>query len=555
MDGTDLSSPRCNVQHLQNAEELKDQNSTNKRLPRTTELPCSLIQEVQHLEKRLNDQFAMRRALEKALGYKPCAIHSSNESCIPKPTEELIKEIAVLELEVICLEQHLLALYRKAFDQQICSVSSSCDMEINKQSARSFSGILTGSSELDFSTPRKHQLLQSSGMVMARKSTPTTLTSETRTSHYNDKTGIGRSHSSLLQRSICSARVSPSANNLARALKPCHTLPLSFVEEGKCMDPGIVSLADILGTRIADHVPQTPNKISEDMIKCIASIYIRIRDFNAVQHPFFPSPCSSFSSASGLSSKYTGDIWSPRCRKEGYIEAWQDDALGTGESRYFSQQYDSVIEVSALCKGAQRSADVKDMLHKYKSLVQLLESADLNGMKNEEKIAFWINVHNAMMMHLSYLISGQRVNPELIEYHILCCRVHSPTQWLRLLLYPKWKSKEKEDLQGWRRRGTSSSGPTSASAGGGAGAGAGCSSSSRKLLEPYSRDAGLGAHDLLRAVESCLPEPLRPAAQQAARSRGGGGGVEWRPHNPAFRYLLARELVGPPAPTAHLSST
>lgn len=610
MDGTDLSSPRCNVQHLQNAEELKDQNSTNKRLPRTTELPCSLIQEVQHLEKRLNDQFAMRRALEKALGYKPCAIHSSNESCIPKPTEELIKEIAVLELEVICLEQHLLALYRKAFDQQICSVSSSCDMEINKQPARSFSGILTGSSELDFSTPRKHQLLQSSGMVMARKSTPTTLTSETSTSHYNDKTGIGRSHSSLLQRSICSARVSPSANNLARALKPCHTLPLSFVEEGKCMDPGIVSLADILGTRIADHVPQTPNKISEDMIKCIASIYIRIRDFNAVQHPFFPSPCSSFSSASGLSSKYTGDIWSPRCRKEGYIEAWQDDALGTGESRYFSQQYDSVIEVSALCKGAQRSADVKGMLHKYKSLVQLLESADLNGMKNEEKIAFWINVHNAMMMHahieygipqsnskrilltkLSYLISGQRVNPELIEYHILCCRVHSPTQWLRLLLYPKWKSKEKEDLQGFAVDRPEplvhfalSSGSHSDPVvrlyrperllqqlevardefvranvgvrGGRRGRGRRVLLLLPKLLEPYSRDAGLGAHDLLRAVESCLPEPLRPAAQQAARSRGGGGGgVEWRPHNPAFRYLLARELVGPPAPTAHLSST
>uniref|UniRef100_A0A0D9VRL7 Globin domain-containing protein n=1 Tax=Leersia perrieri TaxID=77586 RepID=A0A0D9VRL7_9ORYZ len=487
MDSTDSSSPRCHAQHQQNAGELKDQNSANKKLSRTTERPCSLIQElalqVQNLEKRLNDQFAMRRALEKALCCKPCAIHSSNESCIPKlliqspyvsllivsqPTEELIKEIAVLELEVICLEQHLLALYRKAFDQQICSAASSCDMEINKQPTRSFSGILTGSSELDFSTPRKHQLLQSSGMILARKSTPTSLTSETRSSHYNDKTSIGRSHSSLLQRSICSARVSPSANNLARALKPCHTLPLSFVEEGICMDPGIVSLADILGTRIADHVPQTPNKISEDMIKCIASIYIRIRDFPAVQQPFFPSPCSSFSSASGFSSKYTGDIWSPKCRKEGYIEAWQDDALGISESKYFSQQYDSVIEVSAFCKGAQRSADVKDMLHKYKSLVQLLESIDLSGMKNEEKLAFWINVHNAMLMHahieygipqsnskrvlltkISYIISGQRVNPELIEYQILCCRVHSPAQWLRLLLYPKWKSKEKEDLQGF----------------------------------------------------------------------------------------------------------
>ena len=43
-----------------------------------------LVLQVQVLEKRLNDQFVMRRALEKALGYKPCAIHASNENCIPK---------------------------------------------------------------------------------------------------------------------------------------------------------------------------------------------------------------------------------------------------------------------------------------------------------------------------------------------------------------------------------------------------------------------------------------------------------------------------------------
>ncbi|KAG2553637.1 hypothetical protein PVAP13_9KG538326 [Panicum virgatum] len=461
MDSVGSSSPRCLAQEQQDAGELKDQNSTSKRPSCPAELPCSLKREVQVLEKRLNDQFVMRRALEKALGYKPCSILSSNESCIPKPTEELIKEIAVLELEVICLEQHLLTLYRKAFEQQLCPVNSSCDMENDRQPARSFSGILSEASEFDFSTPRKHQLVQSSRMVLARKSTPTTSTSET--SH--EKTNIGRSHSSLLHRSV---RVSPSANNLARALKPCHTSPLSFVEEGKCMDSGIVSLADILGTRVADHVPQTPNKISEDMIKCIAAIYIRLRDVPTVQHAFFPSPCSSFSSASGLSSKYTADIWSPRCRKESFIEAWQENALGNGESRELGLQYDSVVEVSALCKGDQRSADVKDMLRKYMSLVQLLETADLSGMKHEEKLAFWINVHNAMMIHahieygipqsnskrilltkVSYNISGQRVNAELIEYQILCCRSHSSGQWLRLLLYPKWKSRDKEELQGF----------------------------------------------------------------------------------------------------------
>jgi len=43
-----------------------------------------LLLQVQVLEKRLNDQFVMRRALEKALGYKPCTIHASSENCIPK---------------------------------------------------------------------------------------------------------------------------------------------------------------------------------------------------------------------------------------------------------------------------------------------------------------------------------------------------------------------------------------------------------------------------------------------------------------------------------------
>ena len=66
-----------------------------------------------------------------------------------------------------------------------------------------------------------------------------------------------------------------------------------------------------------------------------------------------------------------------------------------------------------------------------------------------------------------------------------------------------------------------------------------------KALELYARDAGLGAQEVVAAVECHLPEGLRDAvrrSQQAGRARGGG--VEWKPHNLAFRYLLAKELVG-----------
>jgi len=36
-----------------------------------------------------------------------------------------------------------------------------------------------------------------------------------------------------------------------------------------------------------------------------------------------------------------------------------------------------------------------------RSLVQKLEKVDPSRMKREEKLAFWINIHNALTMHVS----------------------------------------------------------------------------------------------------------------------------------------------------------
>ncbi|KAJ0961718.1 hypothetical protein J5N97_000037 [Dioscorea zingiberensis] len=48
-------------------------------------VPCHLLwTELRQLEKPLKDQFMVRRALEKALGYKSSAIDSSNDSSMPK---------------------------------------------------------------------------------------------------------------------------------------------------------------------------------------------------------------------------------------------------------------------------------------------------------------------------------------------------------------------------------------------------------------------------------------------------------------------------------------
>ncbi|KAF8401486.1 hypothetical protein HHK36_012426 [Tetracentron sinense] len=95
-------------------------------------------------------------------------------------------------------------------------------------------------------------------------------------------------------------------------------------------------------TAISDHVPETPNRISEDMIKCMSAIYCKLG--------LSSSPISPLSSMSVFSPQDQSDVWSPR------------------------------------------------------SLVCLLEDVDPRRMKHEEKLAFWINIHNALVMHVTIVL-------------------------------------------------------------------------------------------------------------------------------------------------------
>ncbi|KAE8771609.1 hypothetical protein D1007_56487 [Hordeum vulgare] len=127
------------------------------------------------------------------------------------------------------------------------------------------------------------------------------------------------------------------------------------------------------------------------------------------------------------------------------------------------------------------------------------------------------------------------------------CRV----RWFRLLLYPRWKPRDKDDLQGFAVARPEPLVHFALSSGSHSdpvmrlysprrllqqleaakeefirgNVGVRGSGRSRvilpKVLESYARDAGLAAQELLRVVESCLPEGLRAAVRQQGRPRGG----------------------------------
>ncbi|EYU44320.1 hypothetical protein MIMGU_mgv1a0045102mg, partial [Erythranthe guttata] len=324
-------------------------NSKKKQHSSNADVEHSLRQEILMLEKRLHDQVSVRCALEKALGYRASSHHIiTDEATIPKPATELIKEIAVLEVEVGHLEQYLLSLYRKAFDQQKASTLSPSKKD--------------ESTKASLATPRRRRLDFSRSDV---SSSATKLPPKPDENIPFQDSVTKRSHSSLSQRtSVLPNRTEPQTEPFGKTLRACHSQPLSMIEYAQNSSSNVISLAEHLGTRISDHVPETPNKISEDMVKCMCNIYCKLADPPLVNNGL-SSPTSSLSSMSAFSPKDQCDLWSPGFRNDSSFDVRLDNPFHVEGLKDFSGPYSSMIEVHCIYRDSQKLGDIE---HLYKIL-------------------------------------------------------------------------------------------------------------------------------------------------------------------------------------------
>lgn len=126
------------------------------------------------------------------------------------------------------LEQYLLSLYRKAFDQQISSVPPSSKDERLKSSINMSRGRIPQASRPDITSKRGE-----SSAVQSACESHEDPGKESRGIAGEEKllySGVHRCHSSLSQRSAFSTRTSPPADALEKALRACHSQPLSIME-------------------------------------------------------------------------------------------------------------------------------------------------------------------------------------------------------------------------------------------------------------------------------------------------------------------------------------
>ena len=130
----------------------------------------------------------------------------------------------------------------------------------------------------------------------------------------------------------------------------------------------IISLAEHLGTSIYDHVPETPNKLSEDMIKCMSAIYCKLSD-PPLTHNGLSSPNSSLSSMSAFSPREQCDMWSPGFRNNPSFDVRLDNPFLVEGLKEFSGPYSTMIEVPWIYRDSQKLGDVENLLQNFRLVV------------------------------------------------------------------------------------------------------------------------------------------------------------------------------------------
>ncbi|XP_056854979.1 uncharacterized protein LOC130504374 isoform X4 [Raphanus sativus] len=510
----------------------------------------SLKQEVDQLETRLQDQFKVRCALEKALGYGTASSYmltETNDIPIPKQATDLIKEIAVLEMEVIHLEHYLLSLYRKAFDQS----------NSENKKPKSLSSVTTPTRPLDFCEEPA--------------------TTDHPTNPLLDDDGKNRMdpcfHRSHSQRSAFESKKASPEYSWSEAIRSSHSQPL-YGKNGE----NLISLAEHLGTRISDHVPETPNKLSEGMVKCMSEIYCKLSESPSVlNHRLSSSPNSSLSSSafspSGLGNSSSFD-------NSFHVEGEKD----------FSRTYSNMVEVLCIYRDSKKASEVEDLLQNFKSLISRLEEVDPNKLKDEEKLAFWINVHNALVMHAylaygipqnsvkrvllllkaAYNVGGHAVSAEAIQSSILGCKMSHPGQWLRLLFASK-----KFKAEGDKRLAYAIDHPEpllhfALTSGSHSDPPVRVYTSRRiqqeletskeeyirmnfsirnqkvqlpKLVETFAKESGLCPAGVTEMVNRSIPESSTQCLWRCQAGSKSRKAIDWISHSFTFRYLILREIA------------
>ncbi|XP_066387399.1 uncharacterized protein [Miscanthus floridulus] len=511
----------------------------------------SLENDVRQLQLHLHQERSIRVMLDRAIGRASSTL-SPGHRHFPAQTKELIAEIELLEEEIANREQHVLTLYRSIFDQCMSGPSSG-------QS----SGISSPAHTKSITARTRRQPSIISSAFCSSKKLPL------QPFHIMESLSESGRTKNMLKAKVKHQSFSSEALDI-------H--PTSFPPDPKKLP---YSGSGSLARTLKDHLYQCPSKISEEMVRCMASIYYRLR----TEAPEKPEKARS-----PFLSRSSTNVILPR-RVNG-------EENSTSNNKY-------TVEIASISVDKNQMPDVSYAITHYRLLVEQLERVDLSMSENSVKLAFWINVYNSLIMHAylaygipnsslkrmalfhkaAYNIGGHAITANSIEHALLCFRSPRIGRWFESILSTAMRKKcpdEKQLVQ--LKFGLQDCQPLALFA-----LCTGASSdpmlrvytaknvmeelerakreflqatvvvrkSKKKvflprLVERYAREACVGPDDVLpwaqREGSVSVSVTADDRQQQVAvqRRRKAVQAVEWLPYTARFRYAFARSMVDKP---------
>ncbi|PON56481.1 Ternary complex factor MIP1, leucine-zipper [Trema orientale] len=414
-----------------------------------------LEQDVRKLQQQLREEMELHTILENAI--EKNALQISTSSCLPHYAQELLTTIAALEVTVSKLEQEMVSLHFQLSQER---------------NERRLAEYRRKHPSPQLLSPRCTNIMNISMSPSLRCSKHSTSEQCLEDSSYQEL------RDQELELSGESVSMPSTTENAEDSVATCNVMG-SYIK----MDSESCQPTDF--RKLPKGMPpkglwDNPNQLSEEMVRCMKNIFMSLADSTMTpQSEGLENNSLSLSPRGHLSNS---SWWSSeRSMISSWVHSPQVDIQSNSEVLAFENvcdpyrvrgklswaeigNYGLATEVSWMSVGKKQLEYAAGALRKFRVLVEQLAKVNPIHLNCNERLAFWINLYNALIMHAylaygvprselklfslmqkaAYTVGGHSFSAAAIEYVILKMKppLHRPQIALLLALHKVKVSEE-----------------------------------------------------------------------------------------------------------------
>ncbi|BFI39688.1 hypothetical protein MPTK2_7g02200 [Marchantia polymorpha subsp. ruderalis] len=147
-----------------------------------------------------------------------------------------------------------------------------------------------------------------------------------------------------------------------------------------------------------------PNELSEEMVRSISLLYHRYAETQSYSAPAITSrQCLPYVRRRSRSFSSAVDVQESEDNLHSCMDQRVHDPYGMRES-WDIGNYSRCVEVN-FAPEEEKLKEYEAIYRHFRGLVESLQHVDPRDMAHEQRLAFWINVYNTLMMH-AYMVRG-----------------------------------------------------------------------------------------------------------------------------------------------------